>query len=99
MCWVGFGDAPPEALLHLGVSSRFLPNPPWDEDRAPDAAGSQLSRTQDIGDDSFLYLLSSMVLQSSGKGTPLTFLTLRSTEHPNHPAAAVPLGEHVHLQN
>lgn len=38
MCWAGFGDVPPEALLHLGVSSRFLPNPPWDEDRAPDAA-------------------------------------------------------------
>lgn len=38
MCRVDFGDAPPEALLHLGLSNCFLPNPPRDEDRAPDTA-------------------------------------------------------------
>lgn len=36
MCWVDFGDAPPEALLNLGISNGFLPNPPRDEDRALD---------------------------------------------------------------
>lgn len=83
----------------LGGQQSFPPKPTMGWGQSSWRSRSQLSCTQDIWDDSLLYLLSSMVLQSSGKGTPLTFLTLRSTEHPSHPAAAVPLSEHVHLQN